>query len=93
MGFSRQEHWSGLPFPSPTLSLLKLKSNGKLCATISKMIMIVKSDKTYLLILAHYNEKISDLINLTLILQNIIECTNLVITKMVKQNKVLFPAK
>ena len=23
-GFSRQEHWSGLPFPSPTVSLMNL---------------------------------------------------------------------
>ena len=25
MGFSRQEHWSGLPFPSPIYSLLYIK--------------------------------------------------------------------
>ena len=29
MGFSRQEHWSGLPFPSPfSLVILKLSETG-----------------------------------------------------------------
>ena len=30
MGFSRQEHWSGLPFPSPSRRLLLTKENGDL---------------------------------------------------------------
>ena len=28
MGFSRQEHWSGVPLPSPNLPLLDILSNG-----------------------------------------------------------------
>ena len=33
LGFSRQEHWSGLPFPSPYLPLLHRFSHVQLCAT------------------------------------------------------------
>ena len=33
LGFSRQEHWSGLPFPSPMLPLLSRLSRVRLCAT------------------------------------------------------------
>ena len=29
MGFSRQEYWSGLPFPSPTIVQFKIKQNKK----------------------------------------------------------------
>ena len=41
MGFSRQEHWSGLPFPSPTHEVLKLQ-----CIKIRKCIRAnMKSNK------------------------------------------------
>ena len=34
LGFSRQEHWSGLPFPSPTHESEKWKRSFQLCPTL-----------------------------------------------------------
>jgi hypothetical protein len=33
MGFSRQEYWSGMPLPSPTirLAVIKKRNNNKCC--------------------------------------------------------------
>ena len=35
LGFSRQEHWSGLPFPSPMHESEKVKVKVKSCLTLS----------------------------------------------------------
>ena len=35
LGFSRQEHWSGLPFPSPMLESEKWKWSRSVCLTLS----------------------------------------------------------
>ena len=40
MGFSRQEYWSGLPFPSPVLTfknIQKSRRNTKLCLPMNQM--------------------------------------------------------
>ena len=34
MGFSRQEHWSGLPFPSPKETIERKKVVAQLCPTL-----------------------------------------------------------
>ena len=37
LGFSRQEHWSGLPFPSPTHESEKWKAVAQSCLTLSNL--------------------------------------------------------
>ena len=39
LGFSRQEHWSGLPFPSPAKALVEMKSSTALERKKKKKIM------------------------------------------------------
>ena len=36
MGFSRQEHWSGLPFPSPNIRLVNFKHNSFFLSELHK---------------------------------------------------------
>ena len=39
LGFSRQEHWSGLPFPSPILDLVMTGQNRVICLSLSQSLL------------------------------------------------------
>ena len=36
LGFSRQEHWSGLPFPSPTIEYYSAIKNNAICSNMDR---------------------------------------------------------
>ena len=62
MGFSRQEYWSGIPLPSPSMTLVACKHHKEIKAIIKKMFLIIFSLLTqnycpYLFSLLH-NENI-----------------------------------
>ena len=55
MGFPRQEYWSGLPFPSPTGSLLKTISDHMIMELFSHLLHYCLKIRVWVCMCAYYS--------------------------------------